>query len=381
MDLSKMKLLEKHEGHIITSGKMAKQKANPYNVYEDTDGNKIVEMFCYGGQSFIFDYDDLEKVSNIRTKSGNKPTWTALSKSTVAGGQRSLSYIGYKPGDKSCVYLHRMLMNAKPGDPEVDHININSMDNRKCNLRFATRSEQASNQRIKARQCTATNVSDEIKQSYVTKRPKYAWWDTNQNCWIIENHPAQQRFPSIFAGVKGSKSNGASQEAKLQEVQYKVNLLDKYMHPDTTQEEKQDIINQIGRKEVRTENKNKKKKLERGVIPDEIYEEFMNMEFVRYSKEKNRGGAFVIQHGRLAATNSKYRTKSSEDRAYKLTKTIATSSSIGVDIMDKWNCIKQIKKRFDDLEQDLRNVSEEKANELIRAFNTDVEDIKAKFRG
>lgn len=42
--------------------------------------------------------------------------------------------------------MHRMLMNCLPGDPRwVDHINHNTLDNRKCNLRYASRAENIRN--------------------------------------------------------------------------------------------------------------------------------------------------------------------------------------------------------------------------------------------
>jgi hypothetical protein len=41
---------------------------------------------------------------------------------------------------KKSVLMHRVIMNAPTGQ-RVDHINENGLDNRKCNLRFATHSQ------------------------------------------------------------------------------------------------------------------------------------------------------------------------------------------------------------------------------------------------
>lgn len=51
-------------------------------------------------------------------------------------------------GKKKTVKLHRLLLAA---DGDVDHINGNSLDNRRSNLRVATRGENCANRKITAR--------------------------------------------------------------------------------------------------------------------------------------------------------------------------------------------------------------------------------------
>ncbi len=46
--------------------------------------------------------------------------------------------------DPKLVYMHRLVMNAKKGQ-QIDHINGNKADNRKCNLRFSDQSQNRAN--------------------------------------------------------------------------------------------------------------------------------------------------------------------------------------------------------------------------------------------
>jgi hypothetical protein len=48
------------------------------------------------------------------------------------------------------IYLHRLLMNAPEG-MEVDHINGDGLDNRRCNLRVCTHEQNLANQRHQLR--------------------------------------------------------------------------------------------------------------------------------------------------------------------------------------------------------------------------------------
>lgn len=80
---------------------------------------------------FIVDSEDIDKVIQYTwyiNNHGHIHTYTR------GGGQNSKG-----------LYLHRLIMNAKPGDLHIDHINQSRIDNRKSNLRFCTVSQNCHN--------------------------------------------------------------------------------------------------------------------------------------------------------------------------------------------------------------------------------------------
>lgn len=118
--------LEKH-GKLLDS--------NPRNKFDPNEfrfiGNDLVEFDTYKSPSYhvcstyIIDAEDYPLVSKYK--------WCS---------DRS----GYAKTVNEGIYLHRLLLNAKTGQ-QVDHINLNILDNRKKNLRICNNSLNSSNRK------------------------------------------------------------------------------------------------------------------------------------------------------------------------------------------------------------------------------------------
>jgi len=76
-------------------------------------------------------------------------------------------YISSKNNGKNCL-LHRLIVNAS-ADLQVDHINMNKLDNRRCNLRICTRSQ---------------NKYNTAAPSHNTSGFKGVLWRKNSNKWM-----------------------------------------------------------------------------------------------------------------------------------------------------------------------------------------------------
>lgn len=99
----------------------------------------MVEINITGGLKVLVDIEDYEKLSKYswhRTRAHNKDKCG-----------NTLYYSSAKI-DGKIVLMHRFIMGAK-SEQIIDHINKNSLDNRKANLRFVTHSENCHNIRNK----------------------------------------------------------------------------------------------------------------------------------------------------------------------------------------------------------------------------------------
>lgn len=84
-------------------------------------------------QTILIDDDDYEQFKNYK--------WF------LTNGYPTTNTGGYSNKIQNKNKLHRMICKAKKGE-FVDHINGNKLDNRKCNLRLCSRSQNLSNAKI-----------------------------------------------------------------------------------------------------------------------------------------------------------------------------------------------------------------------------------------
>jgi len=83
-------------------------------------------------------------------------------------------------GNPRMVKLHRFIMNLEYGNKQhVDHINGNTLDNRKCNLRLCTQAQNAKNVRRRK-----TNKSGYKGVSWDNKNKKWRAVIQNDNVFI-----------------------------------------------------------------------------------------------------------------------------------------------------------------------------------------------------
>lgn len=103
----------------------------------------FIESRKHGTVECLIDTEDLEKV-----QLPNNRRWYLSNKRTglyVCNKERIWLPGKEKPWDK-VIYLHRVILgDPPPGKTQVDHINHDTLDNRKVNLRWANHSENGQN--------------------------------------------------------------------------------------------------------------------------------------------------------------------------------------------------------------------------------------------
>lgn len=108
------------------------------------------------GEYAIVDLQDYELLSTVE--------WSCV----VPNGTHK--YAVRMDGSKY-VYMHRVIMDSPP-DLLVDHINGNTLDNRRCNLRLATKSQNSINS---SKSCGVSQY-------------KGVWFRSRKKPWVAEIH-------------------------------------------------------------------------------------------------------------------------------------------------------------------------------------------------
>lgn len=112
----------------------------------------------YGLLDVLLDDEDYLRIKN----EFNNLNWTVTK-------NRNNLYV-QKRVNKNNVYLHRFIMNCPKGK-YVDHINHNTLDNRKENLRITNSADNIRNGKVRTNNKTGVNgvYYDKIRKKYVVK--------------------------------------------------------------------------------------------------------------------------------------------------------------------------------------------------------------------
>ena len=112
------------------------------------------------GKFAIVDDADYQELSRFK--------WFALKKGTRFYAVRNCKC--------KTVYMHRQLVQCQKGK-EIDHINLNGLDNRRCNLRMCSRSQNMENGKTRGGSSKYKGVSWRKERnkwrSFITKDYRY----------------------------------------------------------------------------------------------------------------------------------------------------------------------------------------------------------------
>lgn len=117
--------------HILNGNPQMRNKMKN-SIYHSDKNNTIIEL--NNGYLCIIDSADIHKISEHKwsifiNKAGNVYVMTHI-------------YFGNK---RKTIFMHRFLMNVFDRKIQIDHMNHNTLDNRKCNLRTCTNTENSRN--------------------------------------------------------------------------------------------------------------------------------------------------------------------------------------------------------------------------------------------
>lgn len=170
---------------------------------------EILERTIYDSNEII-EYDDYAEVV-LYNKQGEEVAKTLIDLEDIdkiKGYKWYLDNHGYTTNNKNNIRLHRFVMDC-PEDMIVDHINHNTLDNRKSNLRICTQQQNCMNKSIQS-----NNNSGVVG----------VYWDKIRNKWCADIRFNRNR---IFLGRFNTKK-----EAIEVRKQAEIDLFGEYRNND-----------------------------------------------------------------------------------------------------------------------------------------------------
>lgn len=202
-------IVKKYLGHNIkTTGRTAYRVKNPkWHVFDTCINKEYGIMYCEPNLFVKFDIEDLSKITKI---DGKYITWhgTTCSKQMKTASYYIMTHTGLQ-------YLHQYLKNWKgngKGQESVNHINGNTLDNRKCNLEITTQSHQNRDRPdVKNKNCPVEVKNYMLEKYGLLNLPRFISYRQelkyNKEYFIIEKHPnLKKRAVTSKKGI--TKSNG-----------------------------------------------------------------------------------------------------------------------------------------------------------------------------
>jgi len=139
---------------------------NKYKIFDDY---VVMYITRKNGDQYevIFDIEDYDKVSKYHYKWFL--VWDNRSKSFFVRATKYLNDNSKKPNE--AVFLHRYILDIEDSEVEVDHINHDTLNNRRYNLRVSQRIENSKNRETR---------NSNNKSGY-----RNVFFSSKDNCWIV----------------------------------------------------------------------------------------------------------------------------------------------------------------------------------------------------